>query len=83
MSRCPFQKTTLSNAIEASRAGKHGKGFSVVANEVKALADPSKKATAQVRAILGEIQKATNTAVMNVTAAIERRLGTPIEPKRG
>jgi methyl-accepting chemotaxis protein len=55
---------SLNAAIEASRAGEHGKGFSVVAGEVKALADQSKKATAQVRQILGEIQKATNTAVM-------------------
>ncbi len=55
----------LNAAIEASRAGEHGKGFSVVAGEVKALADQSKKATAQVRQRLGEIQKATNTAVLS------------------
>ena len=55
----------LNAAIEASRAGEHGKGFSVVAGEVKALADQSKKATTQVRQILGEIQKATNTAVLS------------------
>ncbi|MBV9123861.1 MAG: CHASE3 domain-containing protein [Planctomycetes bacterium] len=55
----------LNAAIEASRAGEHGKGFSVVAGEVKALADQSKKATAQVRQILGEIQRATNTAVLS------------------
>ncbi len=55
---------SLNAAIEASRAGEQGKGFSVVAGEVKALADQSKKATAQVRQILGEIQKATNAAVM-------------------
>lgn len=54
----------LNAAIEASRAGEHGRGFSVVASEVKALADQSKKATGQVRQILGEIQKATNAAVM-------------------
>jgi len=54
----------LNAAIEASRAGEHGKGFAVVAGEVKALADQSKKATAQVRQILGEIQKATNGAVI-------------------
>jgi len=54
----------LNASIEASRAGEHGKGFSVVAGEVKVLADQSKKATAQVRKILGEIQKATNGAVM-------------------
>lgn len=55
----------LNAAIEASRAGEHGKGFTVVAAEVKALADQSKKATTQVRQILGEIQKATNTAVLS------------------
>ncbi|MDQ2644153.1 MAG: methyl-accepting chemotaxis protein, partial [Myxococcota bacterium] len=54
----------LNAAIEASRAGEHGKGFGVVAAEVKALAEQSKKATLQVRQILGEIQRATNSAVM-------------------
>jgi methyl-accepting chemotaxis protein len=54
----------LNAAIEAARAGEHGKGFSVVASEVKALAEQSKKATAQVRQILGDIQKATNGAVL-------------------
>jgi methyl-accepting chemotaxis protein len=51
-------------AIEASKAGEHGKGFSVVAQEIKALADQSKQATEQVRAILGDIQKATGASVM-------------------
>lgn len=51
-------------AIEASKAGDQGKGFAVVAQEVKSLAEQSKQATAQVRTILGDIQKATSTAVL-------------------
>jgi len=54
----------LNAAIEATRAGEYGRGFAVVAVEVKALADQSKKATADVRRILGEIQKSTHSAVM-------------------
>jgi len=55
----------LNAAIEASRAGEHGRGFAVVAGEVKALADQSKRATQQVRQILGEVQRATHGAVLS------------------
>lgn len=51
-------------AIEASKAGEHGRGFGVVAGEVRSLADQSKQATMQVRAILDEILKATGVAVV-------------------
>ncbi len=51
-------------SIEAVKAGEQGKGFSVVAQEIKALADQSKQATRRVRAILNDIQKATGKAVM-------------------
>ena len=54
----------LNAAIEAARAGEAGKGFAVVAGEVRSLAEQSRQATAQVKEILGDIQKATNTAVM-------------------
>lgn len=51
-------------AIEAAKAGEHGKGFGVVAQEVKSLAEQSRQATKQVRSILGDIQKATSGAVL-------------------
>jgi methyl-accepting chemotaxis protein len=55
---------SVNAAIEASKAGEQGKGFTVVAQEIKSLADQSKQATEQVRTILGDIQKATGAAVM-------------------
>jgi methyl-accepting chemotaxis protein len=54
----------LNASIEAARAGEQGKGFAVVATEVKNLAEQSQQATAQVKSILSEIQKATDKVVM-------------------
>jgi methyl-accepting chemotaxis protein len=54
----------LNAAIEAARAGDQGRGFAVVATEIRSLADQSKQATARVRKILGDIQNATNSAVI-------------------
>jgi len=51
-------------AIEATTAGEQGKRFGVVAQEIKSLAEQSKQATTQVRAILGDIQKASTAAVL-------------------
>ncbi|HEX6458940.1 MAG TPA: methyl-accepting chemotaxis protein [Thermoleophilaceae bacterium] len=53
----------LNATIEAARAGEQGKGFAVVADEVRNLAEQSKQSTAQVQAILEEIERATRAAV--------------------
>ena len=62
----------LNAAIEAARAGEAGKGFAVVAGEVRSLAEQSRQATAKVKDILGDIQKAANTAVMVTEEGIKR-----------
>jgi len=54
----------LNASVEAARAGEYGKGFAVVAVEVRNLAEQSRQATAQIKAILSDIQKATNATVM-------------------
>ena len=62
----------LNASIEAARAGEHGKGFAVVAAEVRNLAEQSRQATAQVKTILLEIQKATNATVMATEEGTKR-----------
>lgn len=51
-------------AIEAAKAGDYGKGFTVVAKEIRNHAEQSKQATSKVRSILVDTQKATASAVM-------------------
>lgn len=62
----------LNAAIEAAAAGENGRGFSVVANEIKNLADQAKEATGQVRANLSDIQQGINTSVMLTEEAVKR-----------
>jgi methyl-accepting chemotaxis protein len=62
----------LNATIEAAEAGQEGTRFSVVAGEMKNLADQAKECTVHVRKILGEIQKAINTSVMLTEEAVKR-----------
>lgn len=54
----------LNAAIEASKAGEFGKGFGVVAFEVRKLAEKSKEASLRIRDLITQIQNATNSTVM-------------------
>jgi methyl-accepting chemotaxis protein len=62
----------LNAAIEAAAAGEHGRSFTVVANEMKNLADQSKEATVQIRGILGDIQRGINSSVMLTEESVKR-----------
>jgi methyl-accepting chemotaxis protein len=53
----------LNAAIEAARAGEHGRGFAVVADEVRKLADRTQKATAEISQSISQIQNDTKAAV--------------------
>ena len=53
----------LNAAIEAARAGEHGKGFAVVADEVRKLAEKSALATKEIATLVKDIQKTVNDAV--------------------
>lgn len=51
-------------ALEAAKAGEQGRSFNIVAQQIRILAEQSKGATVQVKALLAEIQNATNAAVL-------------------
>jgi len=62
----------LNAAIEAVRSGEHGKGFSVVAREIRALADQSIQATSRVRELLDDIGSSVAAAVRITERGAER-----------
>ncbi|KGR80212.1 methyl-accepting chemotaxis protein [Ureibacillus manganicus] len=60
----------LNAAIEAARAGEHGKGFAVVADEVRKLAEQSKESAGQIVGLTVEIKKDTENVTHAVTNSI-------------
>ncbi|MBR3624110.1 MAG: methyl-accepting chemotaxis protein [Selenomonadaceae bacterium] len=62
----------LNAAIEAARAGEHGRGFAVVADEVRKLAEQSSNAAGEISSLINNIQKETESAVSAMESGVSQ-----------
>jgi len=74
----------LNAAIEAARAGEQGRGFAVVADEVRKLAERTARATAEIGQMIGAIQNETEQAVSSMGESLKRvELGASLSARAG
>ena len=74
----------LNAAIEAARAGEQGKGFAVVADEVRKLAERSSRATKEIAELIAYVQRETEAAVLAMEAGSrEVAAGTSLADEAG
>jgi methyl-accepting chemotaxis protein len=62
----------LNAAIEAARAGEHGRGFAVVADEVRGLAVRTRQATEEIHKVISELRTVSASAVTAMQGSVER-----------
>ncbi|MEJ5350226.1 MAG: methyl-accepting chemotaxis protein [Melioribacteraceae bacterium] len=74
----------LNAAIEAARAGEHGRGFAVVADEVRILAEKSAEATKQTSNIISKVQQNISSANESIKTIVEKvNYGTDLANESG